>query len=257
MDYVCTYERRFTYILENKGFKSATYIQVNDEERCAYAMRSGNGNLTLFPVSLFKYRMPLVKIKALNGIFGNNLCESPNLLLEKIKEANITLYNIIKNDLLNRGVKVEDKWLNAKEVIGSARIISFDIFDTLLSRPFVRPIDLFQYLEFLSGKRGFFKNRVDAEKRARRVHKDKADITLEQIYQEISGKYKSLKEDELRLERSLLFPKIDAKNIYEEAVRQGKTIIAVSDMYLPEEFLDKVLKEKGYTKIFKIFGIIS
>lgn len=252
-DYVCIYERRFTYILEKNGFKSATYIQVSDEERCAFAMRSGNGNLTLFPVSLFNYRMPLVKIKALNGVFGNNLCESPNLLLEKIKETNTTLYNIIKKDLLNRGVKDEDKWLNAKEVIGNAKIISFDIFDTLLSRPFIRPTDLFQYLESLSGKSGFSKNRVDAERRARRLHKDKADITLEQIYQEISPKFKSLKEDELRLERSLLFPKLDAKSIYEEAVRQGKTIIAVSDMYLPKEFLENVLKEKGYTKISKVF----
>ena len=35
--------------------------------------------------------------------------------------------------------------------------------------------------------------------------------------------------------------------------RQGTTIIAVSDMYLPSAFLLSVLREKGYTAISEVF----
>lgn len=252
-DYVNLYERKFTELLERNRFRSAVYIDVDEETRGALAFRSGNGNLTLFPVFLFDRGMPLVKVKALNEAFGVDLHESPCLLMQKMKTVNPELHAIVRKDLQNRGVEREDWWLTPEEIIGDAKVVSFDIFDTLLSRPYIRPTDLFLHVEETLGANGFRDSRVKAERKARSRHREQADVTLDQIYEEIDARYGNLKQEELRFEREVLYPKADARKIYDEAVRQGKTIIAVSDMYLPQAFLKEVLKEKGYTKISRVF----
>lgn len=252
-DYVYLYEREFTVLLEGSGFRSSVYIDIEEDVRKTLALKGGNGNLTLFPVFLHGKGMPLVKVKAMNGVFGYDLNDSPCLLLQKIKETNPVLHAIIKKDIDVRAVEPEDRWLTAEDIIGDAVVVSFDVFDTLLSRPFIKPTDLFLYMEELLGMSGFRDARVEAEKIARSRYKNQADVSLDQIYGELNKKYHHLKQEELRLERKLLYPKEDSKNIYDEAVRQGKVIIAVSDMYLPKGFLETVLREKGYTAISRVF----
>lgn len=252
-DYVNLYERQFMNVLETNGFISAVYVDVDKSTRNKLSFRSGNGNMTLFPVFLHDRGMPLVKVKAMNGSFGGDLHESPQLLLQRIKEVNKDLHVIIKKALEAKDVKPEDRWLTPEEIIGNAKVVSFDIFDTLLSRPYIKPTDLFLHMERNAGADGFKARRVEAEKRARRHYKEQADVTLDQIYDELNVKYAYLKQEELRYERELLYPKTDARLIYDEAVKQGKKIIAVSDMYLPQDFLEDVLKEKGYTEISRVF----
>lgn len=252
-DYVNLYEKIFTELLENNRFKSAVYIDIDENTRKALSFKCGHGNLTSFPVFLHDQGMPLVKIKAMNGAFGFDLHESPHLLLQKIKRENPELHDIIKKDLCTNGVQTEDKWITPEEIIGDAKVVSFDIFDTLLTRPYIKPTDLFLHIEEMSGLTGFREHRIEAEKIARRRHKEQADVTFDQIYEEVSTKYKHLKTEELRYEKELLSPKKDTLEIYNEAVRQGKTIIAISDMYLPQDFLESVLKEKGYTQISRVF----
>ncbi len=251
--YVFLYEMEFTKHLEDNRFRPAVYIDVDEETRGALAFHSGNGNLTLWPVFLFDRGMPLVKVKALNGFLDPDLHESPCLLMQKLKRANPELHAIIEKDLLDKGVRRKDRWLTPEEVIGDAKVVSFDIFDTLLSRPYMQPADLFRHVEEATGMSGFKRCRVKAERRARRRHKGQADVTLDQIYEELDARYRNLKPEELRFEREVLQPKADARRIYDEAVRQGKTIIAVSGMYLPQAFLEEVLKEKGYTEVSRVF----
>lgn len=252
-EYVNLYERQFTEALECHGFKASVYIDIDKNVRDTLSFNSGNGNLTLYPVFLFDRGMPLVKVKAMNGSFGFDLHESPRLLLQKIKKSNPVLHAIIEKDLRERNVKQEDRWLTPEEIIAHVKVVSFDIFDTLLSRPYSKPADLFLHIEEMSGMNDFMNKRVEAEKRARKRHKRQADVTLDQIYEELDVKYIHLKQEELQYERALLYPKTDARKIYDEAVRQGKVIIAVSDMYLPQDFLEAVLKEKGYTGISRVF----
>ena len=80
-----------------------------------------------------------------------------------------------------------------KSEIDSHEIISFDIFDTLLLRPYVKPTDLFLHLEKLLNKEGFAQARIEAEQKARKKHSDKEDITIDEIYDEIESKYKNFK----------------------------------------------------------------
>lgn len=140
-----------------------------------------------------------------------------------------------------------------KTQIDKHQIISFDIFDTLLLRPYVKPTDLFLHLEKIENTANFSSVRIEAEGRARQKHSNKEDITIDEIYDEIGEKYQCFKEKEMKMERQVLVANPEMKEVYDYALSQGKRIIIVSDMYLPEDFLADVLKEKGYNGFEKLF----
>lgn len=140
-----------------------------------------------------------------------------------------------------------------RQQIDSHEIISFDIFDTLLLRPYVKPTDLFLHLEKLEGAQGFAKARIEAEQKARKVHADVEDITIDDIYDEIDGKYKNFKQKEMDLESQVLQPNPEMKEVFDYAKKNKKRIIIISDMYLPEKFLTDVLQKKGFKGFEKIY----
>lgn len=140
-----------------------------------------------------------------------------------------------------------------KPLLDSHKIISFDIFDTLLLRPYVRPSDLFFHVEKL-GKNPFWaQRRQEAERAARKRYSHLQDITFEEIYQEMTAADKSLKEEELALERCALQPNEEMLAVFNYAKQQGKRILIISDMYLPADFLRQVLEEKGYYGFEKLY----
>ena len=74
-----------------------------------------------------------------------------------------------------------------EEFLAGFELISFDVFDTLLLRPFARPTDLFRKLEHDTGANGFAEARIAAEKRANRRARQKGltDARFDEIYAEI------------------------------------------------------------------------
>ncbi|MCV6598920.1 MAG: HAD-IA family hydrolase [Alphaproteobacteria bacterium] len=144
-----------------------------------------------------------------------------------------------------------------KNLIDNYDVVSFDIFDTLLLRPYAKPVDLFSHLEQLENVEGFAEERVNAERRTRRIIKGNnpkyEDITLDEIYEEINPKFKSLKKKELDLEGKVLFQNSEIYNVYKYALRKKKKVIFVSDMYLPATFLKKVVEKNGYDKYEKLY----
>ena len=149
--------------------------------------------------------------------------------------------------------KYNSKKINIYEEIKKHDIISFDIFDTLLIRPYVKPTDLFLHIEKLYKIKGFYKNRIMAEKLARGKYIDYEEITLNQIYKEIDDKYKRFKEIEIELEERILTMHKENKEIYDYALSLGKKIIIASDMYLPKEFIEKILIKNNYTNYYKLY----
>ncbi len=139
-----------------------------------------------------------------------------------------------------------------KPEIDKHQVISFDIFDTLLLRPYVKPTDLFLHLERLENAKGFAKARIEAEKQARKTHSDLEDINIDEIYDEIADKYKGLKEKEMALEAEVLTANPEMKEVYDYAIKQKKKIVIISDMYLPDNFLHDVLTKNGYTN-FRLY----
>ena len=149
--------------------------------------------------------------------------------------------------------KYNSKKINIYEEIKKHEIISFDIFDTLLIRPYVKPTDLFLHIEKLYKIKGFYKNRIMAEKLARGKYIDFEEVTLNQIYEEIDEKYKRFKEIEIELEERILTTHKENKKIYDYALSLGKKIIITSDMYLPKKTIEKILTKNNYTNYYKLY----
>lgn len=153
---------------------------------------------------------------------------------------NQTKYEILQGFLLNDKITT----------------IGFDIFDTLLYRPLMKPTDLFDLIEedvySITGLRSFnfSKTRIAAEDLARYGC---IETTLDKIYekfQETTGfneeQISQIKQLELDMEEKLLSPRIAMKDFFHLAKSHGKKIFIASDMYLPESFIRHILGKNGY-----------
>lgn len=187
----------------------------------------------------------------------------------------------IQNSSLEESIK--------KTLVGSAKslslvrssqykVISFDIFDTLLVRPFLKPVDLFRLMEGkvqeLTG--GLINDFCSIRALAERNLKDQIEkndclddecsivqseeLTLEEIYIEISRISNLPLEDlmpvmdaEQEYEMRLLYPRESGILLYLEALRCNKKVIITSDMYLSKSCLEAVLKKNnivGYSQFY-------
>ncbi|MGQ8873601.1 HAD-IA family hydrolase [Paenibacillus sp. TSA_86.1] len=147
--------------------------------------------------------------------------------------------------------------------------ISFDFFDTLITRPFYRPTDLFYLLDKRFEQEtqlsiSFQQVRIDAEIATRALiqkqHPEYQDITIDEIYEYIQDVYgisadicNTLKEEERNLEIKFTNPRKTISELYQFALYAGKKIIIVSDMYLDEKTITRLLAKNGYADYQKIF----
>ena len=152
---------------------------------------------------------------------------------------------------------------------GDEPVISFDIFDTLLVRPFYRPEDLFLQLDPVfskacGGGARFSVLRREAEDRAREkaaaARDGREDITIEEIYGELTAHFRvqediaaGMRRMEEDLEISVSAPRQSGKALFTLARAAGKRIILLSDMYLPQEVVEKMLAAAGITGYERIF----
>lgn len=162
----------------------------------------------------------------------------------------------MKNKTLIENHKVKTaKPSDLKKLIRNSDVISFDIFDTLLIRPYVKPTDLFYHIEQNYNCAGYAETRIMAEQKARKtlINKSCEDITLDEIYENISKDFEHLKKVELEYEYKLLNRHTYIYNAYKYALWLGKKIVITSDMYLPDYFLKDVLNKNGYKNFEKLY----
>jgi FMN phosphatase YigB (HAD superfamily) len=141
----------------------------------------------------------------------------------------------------------------------SADIVSFDVFDTLLTRAVGAPSSLFLLLGRLPEvtrmtnwtPEEFARLRIEAERRAR---SGRREITLHDIYSELgaglglpAAQRQQLADCELALERRLsrALPKATSLLKAHEADRR----VALSDMYLPAHFVTELLERQGFAEL--------
>ncbi|GAA0378628.1 HAD-IA family hydrolase [Paenibacillus motobuensis] len=149
--------------------------------------------------------------------------------------------------------------------------ISFDIFDTLVVRPFYDPSDLFYLLDdyfheicpdcrFVE----FSKLRIEAEKLAREQNGFRnpswQDVNLDEIYMQLNNEYEfpievlnKLKAKEIELEIKFISKRDSVYELYKLARHLKKKIIFVSDMYLSKSSIERILKEAGYSYYDKLY----
>lgn len=148
--------------------------------------------------------------------------------------------------------------------INKAKIISFDVFDTLILRNVLEPADIFSVVQKEYEKNGdllnfdFKTERIKAEINLR--NKLATEITLDGIYDEllsqlsISNKLlEELKTLEIKTELNFCVQNPYMYEIYKYVLKNKKKIILNSDMYLPVEVIEKILNKNGYTEYEKIY----
>lgn len=138
-------------------------------------------------------------------------------------------------------------------------VISFDVFDTLILRPFDNPKSVFFILGELNKCPGFKRYRELAEKLARKEAFEKTgsyEVTLRDIYEKLNRfviiDAEKAMQYEIETELNLVFANPYMQNVFKEAKNLNKKIIAVSDMYLPKDVIEKMLDKCGYDGIEEI-----
>lgn len=139
-------------------------------------------------------------------------------------------------------------------------VISFDIFDTLILRPFAKPTDLFMVVGNKLKIIDFMRIRMEAEKAARdeaMVLRGNHEVTIYEIYEKVNKKtgidVQKGVEAELETEMEFCFANPYMKRVYELLKDQGKKIILTSDMYLPFDLMKKLVKSCGYDSYDKLY----
>ena len=147
--------------------------------------------------------------------------------------------------------------------------ISFDVFDTLLFRRVNSAHDIFRLMEKQLQVKDFCAKRIAANEEIRNHPKislstctntspkqfqcqstPREDFLLREIYDYMEGftpeERASFAALECELEIAHCEPRPDVKEIYEECLRMGKTILLISDMYLPRDCIEGMLAKCGY-----------
>lgn len=183
----------------------------------------------------------------------------------------------------NRGVLPEDNFFalvttpwrggleGFKEKIAksSDRYVSFDIFDTLIQRPFYEPVQLFQLMnktfeQIVPSNMDFSTIRIQAESYTRKkygkIQPGWQDVNLNEIYEGMGELYgfpteilEQLKKKEEELEVRFCKARNAGKELYETALLTGKKVIIVSDMYLTREVIEQILHKNGYCEYEKLY----
>lgn len=145
-----------------------------------------------------------------------------------------------------------------KNKIDEAKLISFDVFDTLLFRKTNTPETVFDLVGKHFGIHGFRKLRMDEQNEASRrayLAAGHPHANMEEIYEvlsehsEIPVDWNAVKEYEMAMERDALVANTELLEIFRYAKAQGKRVVATSDMYLSAEFLREVLEARGFEGI--------
>lgn len=159
--------------------------------------------------------------------------------------------------------------LKERVVNGPYRYISFDIFDTVLTRPFFRPQDLYRLMDRqfhlrYSSNADFYDVRMHAERGCREeflhTHPDWQDVSVDEIYQYMQRACAIPPEvctELLQLERELECRycgcRQAVKEVYDLALAVGKKVIFISDMYLDEATVSRLLEQAGCGKYERLF----
>jgi predicted HAD superfamily hydrolase len=140
------------------------------------------------------------------------------------------------------------------------RIVSFDIFDTLLTRTVAVPRDLFLTVGEELRRRSLLKVEASEFARLRATAEMDARLALthretnfDEIYAQLRAplawndlQTKAAQQLELNAERSWLRPAPGADQRVHQARAEADHLLFISDMYLPASFIQELLQEHGF-----------
>ena len=147
-----------------------------------------------------------------------------------------------------------------KKILDS-KIISFDMFDTLVIRIIDNPEILFDMMGEIFDIDNFKKIRVSMQAELGRIIQKEDNYphaNIDEIYDYIKEKTKikntaELMNYEINKEIDLLYQNKQIYDVYKFAKKNNKRIIVTSDMYLKINTINKILNKCGYKDIDKVY----
>lgn len=189
-------------------------------------------------------------------LFCHSLDGVPGLEYYELKNINCKESESVAYLQENENLRV-DRYI---EKLKKYEIISFDIFDTLIFRPFAQPTDLFYLIGEKLGIVDFKNIRQWAEWSARmKCHlKNKhMEVNLYDIWKEVENDVGSMAKDGAKLEIDtellLCYANPFMLQVWNELKKRDIPIIVVSDMYLPKSVIEEMLYKNGYTGYDKLY----
>ena len=162
-----------------------------------------------------------------------------------------------ESDLASKQIGITENFVNQ---LLQYDVISFDMFDTLIFRPFSEPSDLFYFIGEQLGVMNFKELRKQAEKKAREACFAKNghyEVTLQEIWEQLQVEVGISAvvgiQAEIQFEKNFCYANAFMADVFERLKKCGKKIIVVSDMYLPEMVLDEILQVNGYIGYEKLY----
>lgn len=144
-------------------------------------------------------------------------------------------------------------------------LISWDLFDTLVDRPFIHPHELFQAIEDIAKYKTnnvylpFHMIRRESERLARAINA-RREINYNEIYQCLKSKtyinrqhLNTLKKLEIEAELSCVKPRRIMKRTWEFAGVLGKVRSIITDIYLNKKVIEKILEKNGFANYHQLF----
>ncbi len=137
------------------------------------------------------------------------------------------------------------------EMIDRYDAVSFDLFDTLIMRKVLEPIDAFDIVKRriidIVSISGFKILRHEAE-----ISVDACINSFDSIYEELIIEKHISKDDadivkrtEMIVEKEIIVPRLTMIEAFLYAVSAGKQVSIISDMYLPKAFLIEIMESFG------------
>ena len=178
-----------------------------------------------------------------------------DVIYERIQDIKVPVYykngemayrkENVRNENPFRDLSYEDLCAG----IEKAEVVSFDFFDTLFQRCVCNPQDVFSLLE--KEVRDVWREAAGfMEIRSRAKREIRENYSLDELYRQIEDRNgisqaasENMKHRELELEKKILVPREQMLDGLKQALKSGKDVYIISDMYLPEEFYREVLQQ--------------
>lgn len=233
-------------------------------------------NIKFFPNGYFNFpagSMFWAKSKALSTLFNSNItindfpkengqndgtlahtierlfalsCQQNGFLPVIIKDSNFKSWSPWRFDqYLSRNRSLFQNIINSNKI----KVIGFDIFDTLLTRPLLDPGSIIKIIALRVDKnigQSYQSYRETAETLARETKG--MDVDIDEIFlkfQELSGLPKQITDElknlEIQIEEKLLMPRKEGIELFDLAKEIKKPIVIITDMFLSKAIIEKTL----------------
>lgn len=244
-------------LLEESEYLLSILVEVDDNRK------KGKTGIDLLPT---KEVQRTVK----ENPFHYSAASSPRAAIRQLKKLGLS------------GINPEDNHLKVLvDKIKEAKMVSFDVFDTLLCRAVFKPEDVFLLMqkEFASDNppfelpnhlvQSFAQLRSGVERQLRRerdmdltlgIEDAIEELTIKEVYTLMLERFNGdirlvdqLIRFEQEMEHRVLKVRPIGKFLFDMAIQFGKPVIIVSDFIHDEEFVEQALRNAGYTEYSTLY----